>query len=299
MSVKQMGKDLATSGDNPAVLAKSWTKNLHDGFTYTYDEEGSRKAVDAEGNPLADAVVMKVWTREETPEGTTKLNPITGEPILNSLAGDFHLAQYNTKADFLTKYTESMNSDLAVARIIKERSAAEAKKVTDDLWAKKTKMQELKGRQGIAKTQEAGVEARKTKAAPSAGGVGDKPASTVQGVFGKVEQTKEESINTRAELKLVAAKYNTVTTDDEAYRVGQVRNDPDASAAVAIAIKKVLEKEMTPEEYIDKMLNKIKVPREFAEDLLKEAETLRDEFIEADEKSRPGILRQTWDKIFK
>jgi hypothetical protein len=269
MSVKSIGTTWSTTNGNPEAMAESWTKNLHNGYTYTYDEEGSRKAVDAEGNPLADAVVMKVWTREDTPEGTTKVNPITGKPILNSLPGDFHLAQYNSKEDFFAKVGESMNSDLMFGRIRQNISSAEAKKAADTAQANKiaTEVKKQEGR--VALVEQKGVEARKTKAAPeAAGGVGGGAEEPVEGLGGKVSKQTVQGVKSLQKDTAIMAKEGFSVNTSEMLKFQQLLGqDPESADFRKFVDEKIAG--MDDVETITQFLVKeAGIPRELAEKVI-------------------------------
>jgi hypothetical protein len=161
-----------------------------------------------------------------------------------------------------------MNSDLAVARIIRATTSAEAKKVADDLQANKIATEEKRQEGRLALAEESGVgDLNRQKVADLKADKGEDAAATVTGLDGKPKNlTEQEAILLRNNVNSMKAEFPGI--DDG---IAQRYKDLRSNSKEAKAAKKFIREAagvLKTEELVPGIMEEYGLTREIAEGFL-------------------------------
>jgi hypothetical protein len=295
---KAISSAFAMSGGNPAAMAEVLTKHNNDHRVYTYNEAASRAAVDPKtGEKLTDAVVYDMATYIEKPGGGFEVDPVTGKNVLDPLPGDLGQVQYNNGDDYTAAVTNAAHPSIALSKELSKVTLAEFReKQTNRAAANKKQLAgEIAGKIKVA--EETGVTALNEAKAKAAGDVAGSKLKLVkiEGFDGEQhELNSTQSQKVRDDHKALLKTYDGIT-QNEAFKVSLLRDDPEDREDFRKAIESVLNNSTTEKDFLEDMMGE-GVPLEFLRFSIEDARAHKEEFPDAVE-DKKGYWNRFW-KVF-
>jgi hypothetical protein len=284
----------ATKGD-PRAVTEAITK-YGAGPVEIYDEAESRRKSKELGKPVI-VVNTGVWKTNEKDVPIT--DPTTGDKIFEPFPGSAGQI-VRTPEEFTDHFADVVNPNVALARMhakmtykdIYNKAVAHAKGVAEvkeqaELRAAQTPEGKLEQRKLAAETKLAEKEAAGLQTGPA--------VTEVQDVLNrKVTRTHTEAQGDLAAMKIMARDNPEwgVTSPEQAFRINQLKNDPELRRLLAADVTKALKDEAHAEKLVRQGSKKMGIPAEFLQNMLIKA--AEDE--EAIEASKGGIVN--WFKEF-
>jgi hypothetical protein len=296
----QMVKALAVSQYEPNAVGRAVTDWASFGEVYTHNPQASKAISD-------EAVVYDVGTYRLNDKGQRETDPQTGKFIVDPLPeGRNRKVLADRKA--MIQWTVDLTAPefmLGIERAGRDAKRLREQKVEDIKAIGDAKAQTPEGKDkaalGVAQRENIQADTRlkdaEAKRAQAAAAQREKGESVVTNLDGKeVTFTKEQSQTLRKVLDKVTKQFGTVSSDGEAFRINETKDDPKRRAEFAQDIKIVLDhpdlKRRVREEWAAKGLN-----MEYFDSVVSAAEIDRETFLELDKKNSKGWFRSLFDSF--
>lgn len=308
-STQQIKKAAIGSEWNPEVMGKAWTKHANDGFTYTFNPT---KSVQSEDGTYSK-IVYDMGTLQKKGAG---VDGVGGTPTPQQLGTKGMEKVFENGVDEegneisatgqMTRFTSQMvNPNAAFANIESEWTGEKRQQQALEFEKKKAALAEETA-QGKRKAEKEGLDIKEkkldiqAKEAEAKGAGVPKGGSTIKGFRGEtVNLSKEKSQTLRTALPIVSKRYSDVNTDNDVWKIDQVRNDKAIRDNMNKQIKRVLDGDLTDAEMVQAARDELGISGEFIQEMINTARTNRESF-EEQKPTKKGFfdyVGMAWDKI--
>lgn len=301
-SNEQIKRAVVGSGFDPMVAGKAFTDHANDGLVYTFNPT---KSVPNEDGTYSK-IVYDMGTYEKKGAG---VSGVGGTPTVKQLGKEGMEKVFETRKDeqgnmvsatgWLTRFTSDMvNPDRALARHEEKLTGEIRQQQVLDMEAARARLQEGTAQGGrAAREQELDIKLKQKKL-DQAPGDDNKEGSEIFGFKGeKVNISKEKSQTLRTALPIVAKKYSDVNTDNDVWKIDQVRNNKAIRDKMNSNIALALSGEISDAELVSGAQKELGISGEFVQELINTARANQEAWEDDLESKTPNLLQKTINKI--